>query len=127
MKQLYALVIDDNAENRRVLTKLLSKYGLNYIEVTNSTTLPTIVPTLAQVDVVFLDLEMPGWDGYVVKDYLREHLGSTPIIACTVHVSEISVVQQSGFDGFLGKPLDITRFPDQLDRILNGKAVWEWG
>jgi hypothetical protein len=30
-----------------------------------------------------------------------------------------------GFDGFLGKPLDSARFPEQLDRILAGKPVWE--
>jgi two-component system cell cycle response regulator DivK len=31
----------------------------------------------------------------------------------------------SGFDGFLGKPLDADRFPDQIRRILAGEPVWE--
>jgi two-component system cell cycle response regulator DivK len=31
----------------------------------------------------------------------------------------------AGFDGFLGKPLDPDRFPDQVHRILAGDAVWE--
>jgi two-component system, cell cycle response regulator DivK len=77
------------------------------------------------VDVVFLDLEMPGVDGYAVKNYLRTKLGTTPIIACTVHLNEIDMVRQSGFDGFLGKPLDSHRFSDQLGRILTGMPVWE--
>ncbi len=82
------------------------------------------MPALEPVSVVFLDLEMPGVDGYSVKDYLREQLPGVPIIAYTVHVSEINVVQQLGFDGFLGKPLDSSRFPDQLARILRGESVW---
>jgi two-component system cell cycle response regulator DivK len=34
--------------------------------------------------------------------------------------------KSSGFDGFLGKPLDPDKFPDQIRRILNGEAVWEF-
>jgi two-component system cell cycle response regulator DivK len=75
--------------------------------------------------VVFLDLEMPGLDGFHVKDMLRAHFGEVLIIAYTVHISEINVAKQSGFDGFLGKPLNKARFPDQMARILRGEGVWE--
>jgi two-component system cell cycle response regulator DivK len=33
--------------------------------------------------------------------------------------------QEAGFDGFLGKPLDPDRFPDQIGHILAGMPVWE--
>jgi two-component system, cell cycle response regulator DivK len=33
--------------------------------------------------------------------------------------------RQSGFNGFLGKPLDPDRFPDQIQRMLNGAPIWE--
>ena len=121
----HALVIDDNAQNVKVLVQLLSKQGVSCTEVSDPRKLANMLSSLGNVDVVFLDLEMPGLDGYKVKDLLRQHLGGTPIIAYTVHVSEINVVQQMGFDGFLGKPLDNAKFPDQLARILNGEAVWE--
>lgn len=125
MKPIKALVIDDNPQNLRVLSQLLSKNQVNCVEVNDSNRLPGLVSQLDQVDVVFLDLEMPGIDGFRVKDLLREHLGNTPIIAYTVHVSEIDVVRQRGFDGFLGKPLDSARFSGQLERILKGEPVWE--
>jgi two-component system, cell cycle response regulator DivK len=48
-----------------------------------------------------------------------------PIVAYTVHVSEINVAYQRGFDSFIGKPVDPDRFPGQLARILRGEAVWE--
>ncbi|MEO8395899.1 MAG: response regulator, partial [Chloroflexota bacterium] len=116
-----ALVIDDNAQNLRVLAQLLSKNGMECIEVSNPKTVRDMLPTLKEVDVVFLDLEMPGLDGFKLKDLLRMSLGRTPIIACTVHVSEMDVVRASGFDGFLGKPIDRTRFPELLTRILRGE------
>jgi CheY-like chemotaxis protein len=121
----HALVIDDNAQNRKVLTQLLTKHGVTSIEVADPRKLDAELSSLHPVDVVFLDLEMPGLDGYDVKNLLREHLGQTPIIAYTVHVSEINVVKKQGFDGFLGKPIDHARFPELLARILNGQPVWE--
>ena len=125
MSQQHALVIDDNAQNRKVLVQLLAKQGFQSTEISDPRKLNNSLPTLGSVDVVFLDLEMPGLDGYDVKKLLRAHFGATPIIAYTVHVSEINEVKQSGFDGFIGKPIDHTRFPDQLARILKGQQVWE--
>jgi CheY-like chemotaxis protein len=84
-----------------------------------------VVAALDNVDVVFLDLEMPGMDGYETHAWLRDRLKGVPIIAYTVHVSEMNVVKQRGFDGFLGKPLDNERFPGQLSRILAHEPVWE--
>lgn len=124
-REVHALVIDDNAQNVKVLAQLLRKQGVQCTEVSSPTQLSGVIPNIPAVDVVFLDLEMPTMDGFDVKDMLRERLGDTPIIAYTVHVSEMNVVQQSGFDGFLGKPLDSERFPKQLARILRGEAVWD--
>jgi len=37
----------------------------------------------------------------------------------------IDVARRAGFDSFIGKPLDLRGFPDQIRRILNGQPVWE--
>ena len=125
MSQRHALVIDDNRQNLMVLVQLLGREGMRCTEVNDPRKLGGLLPDLEPVDVVFLDLEMPGLDGYAVKDQLRPRLGRTPIVAYTVHVSEINTVRDLGFDGFLGKPVDNVRFPDQLARILRGESVWE--
>jgi two-component system cell cycle response regulator DivK len=51
-----------------------------------------------------------------------------PIIAVTAEASleQMNKAKESGFDGFLGKPLDPDRFPDQIRRILSGEPVWEY-
>ena len=125
MSQKHALIVDDNTQNLKVLVQLLAKQGVACTEVSDSNKLAGILSSGQQIDVAFLDLEMPGLDGYSVKEMVRSKVGNIPIIAYTVHVSEINTVHQAGFDGFLGKPLDNTRFPDQLARILRGEPVWE--
>jgi len=46
-------------------------------------------------------------------------------VACTVHLNEINRVRELGFTGFISKPLDQKRFPEQVKRILHGEQVWE--
>jgi two-component system cell cycle response regulator DivK len=38
---------------------------------------------------------------------------------------DVERVREAGFHGFIGKPLDHNRFPDQIRRILAGKSVWD--
>jgi two-component system, cell cycle response regulator DivK len=82
-------------------------------------------------DVILLDLQLPQEDGYHVLDRVRTHplIHSARVIACTAHVSRSNIVraQAAGFDGFLAKPLEYGRFPDQMMRILAGEEVWDTG
>jgi two-component system cell cycle response regulator DivK len=127
MSQPHALLIDDNIHNLRVLSRMLAKEGWESTEVTHVSLLETLLAQLASIDAIFLDLEMPNTNGFAVKDWLREQLGGVPIIAYTVHVSEIQVTKEAGFDGFIGKPLNSERFAGQLARIMNGQPVWDRG
>jgi len=49
------------------------------------------------------------------------------VVAVTAYASEdqLNRARAAGFDGFVGKPLDPDRFPDQVRRMLQGEAVWE--
>jgi len=57
-----------------------------------------------------------------------ESLRHLPVVAVTAvaGVDQINAAKLAGFDGFIGKPLDPDRFPDQIRRILAGKPVWEY-
>jgi len=127
MTQPHALIIDDNARNLSVLALLLREQGVEATPIVNPKQIDAILGAEEQVDLIFLDLELPGMSGYDVFDRLRtdERFGSVPVIAYTVHSNEIARAQQLGFDSFIGKPLDPDKFPDQLARILKGEPVWE--
>jgi len=124
MATLHALVVDDNVENLEVLKELLTMNGLTCTTVNDPTKL--IDMELSDIDLIFLDLEMPKMNGYETLDYLRKEKGvSTPVIAYTVHSGQINTAFKKGFQGFVSKPLRPNRFPDQLKRIISGEGVWE--
>jgi len=122
----HALVIDDNSDNLSILVQMLSMEGVEATVVQNPSTVDAVLQDSPTPDVVFVDLEMPRVSGFDLLNAFRadDRFDGVPIIAYTVHVSEITVVRDKGFDGFIGKPLDADKFPEQLQRILNGDAVW---
>ncbi|MBC7813550.1 MAG: response regulator [Burkholderiales bacterium] len=127
MSKAHALIIDDNAKNVSVLARLLSEEDVSNTQVMHPKQLEAALTVLPDIHLVFLDLEMPGSSGYEVLALLRadSRFDAVPIVAYTVHVSEINVALRHGFDSFLGKPIDPDKFPEQLKRLLNGDAVWE--
>src|SRR5215831_1942727 len=108
MNQIHALIIDDNANNVQILADLLSDEGVTSVEVLNVNDLDRVLENPGKVDVVFLDLEFRGVDGHEIFAKLKTYdkFQSIPIVAYTVHVSEITKAHQLGYHSFLCKPLD---------------------
>jgi CheY-like chemotaxis protein len=125
----HALIIDDNTKNVNILAILLNEQNVTSTLVTHPNQLDAALDTLEAVDVIFIDLEMPGMSGFDVHARLKAdaRFAHVPMVAYTVHVSEMNVANEHGFDSFLGKPLDSEKFPDQLARILSGEPVWSRG
>jgi two-component system cell cycle response regulator DivK len=76
-----------------------------------------------------MDIRLPHEDGYVALQKIRnsQHHRKVPIIAITAETNQeqMNQARRAGFDGFIGKPLDPDRFPEQIRRILKGEPVWE--
>jgi CheY-like chemotaxis protein len=127
LSSLHALIIDDNIKNLNVLSRLLSKEGVVSTKVQDPCLLDSVLQDITDVRVIFLDLELPGLDGYQILDKLKAdaRFQAVPVVAYTVHLGEIMTAYDRGFQGFLGKPLDVDKFPHQLNRILHGEPVWE--
>lgn len=122
----HALIIDDNPNNLGVLGELLNIEGVSFTAIQHPEDLDVIFAEKLKFDVVFLDLEIPRTNGYTIFERIKtlSQFNRVPIVAYTVHVSEINVAKQMGFHSFLGKPLDADLFPEQLARILHGDPVW---
>ena len=123
---MHALIIDDDSFNLDVLSQMLDMEGVSSSVINNPVMVDDALADAPSIDLVFLDLELPGINGLEVFQNLKanDRFQEVPIIAYTVHVSEINTVRQLGFQGFIGKPIDADKFPKQLHRILNGESVW---
>lgn len=130
-KDTTVLVVEDNVSNFVLIARMLGYLGVHCEWKTSGYEVVEYADSLPRLDLILMDIRLPYEDGYGALKKIRasEHLKSTPIIAVTAEASNDQLVKarEAGFDGFLGKPLDPDRFPEQIRRILNGDPVWELG
>lgn len=127
----HVLVVEDNVPNFVLIARMLAFMGVQRCEwKTSGWQVVQFADTLPRIDLILMDIRLPYEDGYQALQKIRAHerLKDTLVIAVTAEASEEQMrkAKESGFDGFLGKPLDPDRFPDQIARILDGEPIWEW-
>lgn len=106
------LAVDDEPDNLLVLADVVEIHGAT---VQRAYSGQAALDALDQFEptVILLDLRMPGVDGWEVHKRLRaqpEH-DHIPIIAITALAlpADIKRAQEAGFDGYVIKPLDVTK------------------
>jgi two-component system cell cycle response regulator DivK len=130
LKDITVLVVEDNVSNFVLIARMLGFLGIHCEWKTSGYEVLEYADTLPRLDLILMDIRLPYEDGYAALKKIRQssRLKSVPIVAVTAEASQEQErkARASGFDGLLGKPLDPDRFPDQIQRILNGEAVWEY-
>ncbi len=129
--EAHVLVVEDNVPNFVLIARMLASMGVDRCEwKTSGWQVVQFAETLPRIDLILMDIRLPYEDGYQALQKVRGHpkLKETAVVAVTAEASEDQMrrAQKAGFDGFLGKPLDPDRFPDQIQRLLGGNEVWEW-
>jgi len=127
MSKFNALIIDDNAMDAAILRSLLDRVDVAYEVLPDSRQVAEYLGHVPRPDIIFLDLEMPGLDGYMVLEAIQAHpdFATVPVVAYTANSAEMPNARAAGFHSFLGKPLRGSVFQEQLERILNDDPVWE--
>ncbi|AJY51057.1 MULTISPECIES: ATP-binding protein [Halomonadaceae] len=116
------LIVDDNAPNRELLKNMLEDPALHITALESGHQALEFART-SNVDMVLMDIRMPGMDGVQTTQALRR-LSSTwarcPIIAVTAHVlsSERQKWLAEGLDDVLIKPIDEAQLHQLLHRFL---------
>jgi type II secretory ATPase GspE/PulE/Tfp pilus assembly ATPase PilB-like protein/CheY-like chemotaxis protein len=118
---LKVLLVDDEDSLRRVLKELLEREGYLVSEARDG------VQALDQVDrvgpdIVVLDLNLPGLDGYGVLSHLRSRpaTAAIPVIVLTAKGDEDNEVRvfELGADDFLAKPFRARALSARLEAVL---------
>ena len=120
-KALRLLVAEDNAVNRELICALLQPFGLDIETVADGVEAVAAVAR-STFDVVLMDVQMPNMDGLTATRRIRaaEAPGGLriPIIAMTANVlpDQVARCLESGMDDHLGKPINLPRLLEALDR-----------
>jgi two-component system cell cycle response regulator DivK len=123
------LVVEDNVSNFVLIARMLGYMGIHCEWKTSGYEVVEYADALPRLDLILMDIRLPYEDGYGALRKIRSSnsLRAVPVVAVTAEASidQVNKARESGFNGFIGKPLDPDRFPDQIRRVLLGEAVWE--
>ena len=114
-------VIDDNEQNLYLTTYLLQKNGYETITAQDG---PTGLEAVCRErpDLILLDIQLPGMDGYEVARRLKASPESKdiPIVAVTsfAMVGDRERVLAAGCEGYMEKPIDPDTFIVEIERYL---------
>jgi two-component system, sensor histidine kinase len=117
------LVVEDNADSRRTLARLLQLYG-HRVEAAEDGPSGLETALRRRPEVVLLDIGLPGMDGYEVGRRIRKQLAADVfLIALTGYgqPEDRERVRDAGFDLHLVKPID----PEKLNSILAARLPVE--
>jgi CheY-like chemotaxis protein len=122
------LVVDDMADTRRLMRRVLERNGLRVIEAdTGEAAVRSAVRDRPAL--IVLDLRLPGISGFDVARSIRANadpeLAATPILACSASVqAEVRrEALDAGCDAFAGKPFDIATFADLIRGLIPQQAT----
>ena len=117
---LRVLVVEDNAVNQQVAVGMLTKMGCIVDRALNGHE-AVFAARQREYDVIFMDVQMPGMDGYEATRQIRASEGpnaNTNIIALTAGAMEGDRERaiQAGMNDFLAKPIDWDHLSEHLHR-----------
>jgi two-component system, cell cycle response regulator DivK len=122
--KLKVLIIEDNEQNLYLTTFILEKYGYEIYSARDG--LEGIEKAAAILpELILLDIQLPGMDGYAVARRLRANpaLTDIPIIAVTSYAmaGDREKAIESGCTGYIEKPINPEIFIQQVESHLHLK------
>ena len=115
------LHVEDNADNRHLVRRVLESEGYEVIEASNGTQALEFLDA-QEIDLALMDINMPDIDGYTLATRIRStpRFATLPILAMTANVMhgdrERSLA--AGCDGYIQKPIDIDILSMQIERYM---------
>jgi len=119
------LYIEDNPANLRLVTQLLSRRPNILMWSAPEPMLGLELAAEHKPDVILLDINLPGMNGFEVLKHLRARPATqtTPVIAVSANAmpKDIEKGMNAGFDEYVTKPIDVHLLLQAIERNLNEK------
>jgi CheY-like chemotaxis protein len=115
------LIVEDNEENRDVLSRRLERHGYSVLVAVDGQAGITMAQD-EHPDVILMDLNLPDVDGWEATKRIKAspQTAAIPIIALTAHavVGDEQRALQAGCNDYHSKPVEFTRLVGQIEALL---------
>ena len=118
------LIVEDNDKNLKLVRDVLQVKGYNTIEAGNAED-GIVLAGERKPDLILMDIQLPGMNGIEALKVLRADASTAriPIVAVTASVmqQDRNLITEAGFDGYIGKPINLKEFLDTVRATLERK------
>lgn len=129
LKGKRVLIIEDDVTNLAVYAVTLRQSGAVVLQDFWQHETVSIIERHQPIDVIILDLmlhhKVTGWD--VVREIqANPQLAAIPIVIVSAvdPVTAMPKARELGLAGFIGKPINVGKFPEQIAACIRGEQVW---
>jgi len=125
LSPLSVLVVDDNANMRKILGAMLRSFGLRKIHEAGDGLSALKIVTTQEIDIIFTDLMMQPVDGLALIRWIRTSSASrsvfAPIIMITGHATQraLNEARMAGVTEFLAKPLTARGVSHRINEVIH--------
>jgi len=120
------LIVEDNDKNLKLVRDVLQVKGYQTIEAGTAEEGIDLART-RKPDLVLMDIQLPGMNGIEALKVLRADASTEriPVIAVTASVmqQDRNLITEAGFDGYIGKPINLKEFIDAVRVMLERKPA----
>jgi hemerythrin-like metal-binding protein len=122
-RALEILLVEDNLVNQKFALTVLAKAGHHATLASNGQEAIKLMDG-RHFDVIFMDIQMPGMDGFAASRVIRDMGIGTPIIAMTAHamVGLNEAITDAGMTDYLAKPVQAKELLEKIDSLMDGQA-----
>ena len=121
------LIVDDQKANVDVLEQMLDEGGYQHVSSTMDPFSVCALHRADQYDLILLDLQMPGMDGFQVMKELKknESEGYVPILVITAQPGHKLEALKAGAKDFISKPFDLMEVKVRIYNMLEVRLLYK--
>jgi CheY-like chemotaxis protein len=121
------LIVDDQKANVSLLEQLLGEAGYTRVAATMNPVEVCALHRKDRYDLILLDLQMPGMDGFQVLEGLKTNEADayTPVIVLTAQPGHKLRALQAGAKDFISKPFDLVEVKTRIRNMLEVRLLYK--
>ena len=121
------LIVDDQEANVRLLEQMLSQAGYARVSSTMNPHEVCALHRKHRYDLIMLDLQMPGMDGFQVIESLKanDEDGYLPVLVITAQPGHKLRALQAGAKDFISKPFDLVEVKTRIHNMLEVRLLYK--